>query len=93
MKERKINWITDINNKLKKHDLILNIIFFFSYKRNRFWGLTAEVSGQQLQLIQKMLEIIFQLGLLYSAFTYYTGFKVNSGEYKLTPDGNPIYKD
>jgi carbamoyltransferase len=36
------------------------------------------------------------LGLLYSAFTYYTGFKVNSGEYKvmgLAPYGKPIYKD
>ena len=35
------------------------------------------------------------LGLLYSAFTYYTGFKVNSGEYKLmglAPYGEPIYK-
>lgn len=36
------------------------------------------------------------LGLLYSAFTYYTGFKVNSGEYKvmgLAPYGQPKYKD
>ena len=36
------------------------------------------------------------LGLLYSAFTYFTGFKVNSGEYKvmgLAPYGNPIYAD
>ena len=36
------------------------------------------------------------LGLLYSAFTYYTGFKVNSGEYKvmgLAPYGAPIYRD
>jgi carbamoyltransferase len=36
------------------------------------------------------------LGLLYSAFTYYTGFRVNSGEYKLmglAPYGSPIYKD
>lgn len=36
------------------------------------------------------------LGLLYSAFTYYCGFKINSGEYKLmglAPYGNPIYKD
>ena len=35
------------------------------------------------------------IGLLYSAFTYYTGFKVNSGEYKLmglAPYGKPIYK-
>ena len=36
------------------------------------------------------------LGLLYSAFTYYTGFRVNSGEYKvmgLAPYGEPKYKD
>lgn len=36
------------------------------------------------------------LGLLYSAFTYYTGFKVNSGEYKLmglAPYGQPLYTD
>jgi carbamoyltransferase len=36
------------------------------------------------------------LGLLYAAFTYYTGFRVNSGEYKvmgLAPYGRPIYKD
>lgn len=36
------------------------------------------------------------IGLLYSAFTYYTGFKVNSGEYKvmgLAPYGKPVYKD
>ncbi len=43
-------------------------------------------------------DIIFphSLGMLYSAFTYYTGFKVNSGEYKvmgLAPYGKPIYKD
>src|SRR6185436_20660734 len=36
------------------------------------------------------------LGLLYSAFTYYCGFKINSGEYKLmglAPYGNPVYAD
>ena len=43
-------------------------------------------------------EILFphSLGLFYSAFTYYLGFKVNSGEYKvmgLAPYGKPIYKD
>jgi carbamoyltransferase len=48
--------------------------------------------------IQLMAEIHFphSLGLLYSAFTYYTGFKVNSGEYKvmgLAPYGRPTYKD
>jgi carbamoyltransferase len=48
--------------------------------------------------IQITAEIRFphSLGLLYSAFTYYTGFKVNSGEYKmmgLAPYGEPKYKD
>jgi len=48
--------------------------------------------------IEILAEIRFphSLGLLYSAFTYYTGFKVNSGEYKvmgLAPYGRPIYKD
>ena len=43
-------------------------------------------------------EITFphSLGLLYSAFTYYCGFKVNSGEYKLmglAPYGRPLYED
>src|SRR6202000_2977195 len=36
------------------------------------------------------------LGMLYSAFTYYTGFRINSGEYKvmgLAPYGKPVYKD
>ena len=36
------------------------------------------------------------IGMLYSAFTYYTGFKVNSGEYKLmglAPYGEPVYVD
>jgi carbamoyltransferase len=48
--------------------------------------------------IRILAEIHFphSLGLLYSAFTYYTGFKVNSGEYKmmgLAPYGEPRYKD
>jgi carbamoyltransferase len=48
--------------------------------------------------IEIIAEIKFphSLGLLYSAFTYYTGFKVNSGEYKLmglAPYGEPKYKD
>jgi len=48
--------------------------------------------------IRMMGDIRFphSLGLLYSAFTYYTGFKVNSGEYKmmgLAPYGNPKFKD
>jgi carbamoyltransferase len=44
----------------------------------------------------KELHFPHSLGLLYSAFTYYTGFKVNSGEYKvmgLAPYGEPTFKD
>jgi carbamoyltransferase len=44
----------------------------------------------------KELHFPDSVGLLYSAFTYFTGFKVNSGEYKLmglAPYGNPCYKD
>jgi carbamoyltransferase len=48
--------------------------------------------------IEMLLEMRFphSLGLLYSAFTYFTGFRVNSGEYKLmglAPYGEPIYRD
>lgn len=51
--------------------------------------------GRDLQL-HKELHFPDSLGLLYSAFTYYTGFKVNSGEYKvmgLAPYGQPKYVD
>jgi carbamoyltransferase len=46
--------------------------------------------------IEKEIEFPHSLGLLYSAFTYFTGFKVNSGEYKvmgLAPYGNPRFVD
>jgi carbamoyltransferase len=49
--------------------------------------------GRELEMI-KELHFPHSLGLLYSAFTYYTGFKVNSGEYKvmgLAPYGRPKY--
>jgi len=52
-------------------------------------------SGKQLDVI-KEIHFPHSLGLLYSAFTYYTGFKVNSGEYKvmgLAPYGEPKYVD
>ncbi len=51
--------------------------------------------GSEIALL-KELHFPDSLGLLYSAFTYFTGFKVNSGEYKLmglAPYGRPIYKD
>jgi carbamoyltransferase len=49
--------------------------------------------GKDLEII-KEIHFPHSLGLLYSAFTYYTGFKVNSGEYKLmglAPYGEPKY--
>lgn len=51
--------------------------------------------GKDITLL-KELHFPDSLGLLYSAFTYFTGFKVNSGEYKLmglAPYGKPCYKD
>jgi len=51
--------------------------------------------GNQVRLLQQM-EFPSSLGLLYSAFTQFTGFKVNSGEYKmmgLAPYGDPVYVD
>ena len=51
--------------------------------------------GNKIQ-IHADIQFPHSLGLLYSAFTYYTGFKVNSGEYKvmgLAPYGEPKYKD
>ncbi len=61
------------------------------------WATTTVAigKGNDLQLL-KEIHFPHSLGLLYSAFTYYTGFKVNSGEYKLmglAPYGEPKYKD
>jgi len=59
------------------------------------WATTsfATGSGNQLEIL-KEIHFPHSLGLLFSAFTYYTGFKVNSGEYKLmglAPYGQPVY--
>ncbi|NOZ75374.1 MAG: carbamoyltransferase [FCB group bacterium] len=56
------------------------------------WGVG---SGHRITL-ESELRFPHSLGLLYSAFTYYCGFKVNSGEYKLmglAPYGEPVYVD
>jgi len=56
------------------------------------WGVGR---GNRVEL-RKEVRFPHSLGLLYSAFTYYTGFKVNSGEYKvmgLAPYGEPKYAD
>ena len=59
------------------------------------WATTTVAIGKDENLdIVKEIHFPHSLGLLYSAFTYYTGFKVNSGEYKLmglAPYGSPIY--
>ncbi len=61
------------------------------------WTTTAAALGQGSRIeLTKELQFPHSLGLLYSAFTYYTGFKVNSGEYKLmglAPYGEPKFAD
>ena len=61
------------------------------------WATTSAAVGRgnKLEMV-KEIHFPHSLGLLYSAFTYYTGFKVNSGEYKvmgLAPYGRPVYVD
>ncbi|MDP2646865.1 MAG: carbamoyltransferase [Desulfobacterales bacterium] len=61
------------------------------------WATASYGSGDGNQIhLKKELHFPDSLGLLYSAFTYFTGFRVNSGEYKLmglAPYGQPRYKD
>lgn len=61
------------------------------------WATTSFGTGRDNSIaIHSEIKFPHSLGLLYSAFTYYTGFKVNSGEYKvmgLAPYGRPVYKD
>ncbi len=61
------------------------------------WATTTVAIGKKEKLeIKKEIHFPHSLGLLYSAFTFYIGFKVNSGEYKLmglAPYGEPKYAD
>ena len=61
------------------------------------WATTTVAIGKSNNLeIKKEIHFPHSLGLLYSAFTYYVGFKVNSGEYKLmglAPYGQPIFEE
>jgi carbamoyltransferase len=61
------------------------------------WTTTSLAIGKDNHIeVQREMHFPHSLGLLYSAFTYYAGFKVNSGEYKvmgLAPYGNPKYAD
>ena len=61
------------------------------------WGTSSlgKGNGNRIEMLQE-LRFPHSLGLLYSAFTYFTGFRVNSGEYKLmglAPYGDPVYVD
>jgi len=61
------------------------------------WATTTVAIGKENKIkLLKEIHFPHSIGLLYSAFTYYTGFKVNGGEYKvmgLAPYGIPKYKD
>ncbi len=61
------------------------------------WSTTASGVGTGNRIrLDRHLQFPHSLGLLYSAFTYYCGFKVNSGEYKLmglAPYGRPVYQE
>lgn len=61
------------------------------------WATASYGTGKGREIaLRKELHFPDSLGLLYSAFTYFTGFRVNSGEYKLmglAPYGEPVYKD
>ncbi|MDD5618073.1 MAG: carbamoyltransferase [Candidatus Omnitrophica bacterium] len=61
------------------------------------WATASIGIGKDNEItLLKELHFPHSLGLLYSAFTYFTGFRVNSGEYKLmglAPYGKPIYKE
>jgi carbamoyltransferase len=61
------------------------------------WATSSVWQGEGNALVPRWeIDFPHSLGLLYSAFTYYTGFKVNSGEYKLmglAPYGEPRYAD
>src|SRR4030043_1529134 len=61
------------------------------------WGTASFGSGKGNRIqLTNVIHFPHSLGLLYSAFTYFTGFRVNSGEYKLmglAPYGEPVYYD
>jgi carbamoyltransferase len=107
LKNHDQNYISDKNIFFSDHHLSHAASAFFPSPFNEAvvltadgvgeWATTTVAVGKENNLeIKKEIHFPHSLGLLYSAFTYYTGFKVNSGEYKLmglAPYGNPIYQD
>ena len=107
LKEHDINYKSDDNIFFSDHHLSHAASAFFPSPFNEAvvltadgvgeWATTTVAIGKKNSLeIKKEIHFPHSLGLLYSAFTYYTGFKVNGGEYKLmglAPYGDPIYED
>ena len=107
LKEHDNNYISDKNIFFSEHHLSHAASAFFPspFKEAIIltadgvgeWATTTVAIGKYNDLeIKKEIHFPHSLGLLYSAFTYYAGFKVNSGEYKLmglAPYGNPVYED
>jgi len=107
LKNHDQNYISDENIFFSDHHLSHAASAFFPSPFNEAvvltadgvgeWATTTVAVGKNKNLeIKKEIHFPHSLGLLYSAFTYFTGFKVNSGEYKLmglAPYGNPIYVD
>jgi carbamoyltransferase len=107
LKEHDKDYILDTNIFFSDHHLSHAASAFFPSPFNEAvvltadgvgeWATTTVAVGKDNKLeIKKEIHFPHSLGLLYSAFTYYTGFKVNSGEYKLmglAPYGDPIYID
>ena len=107
LKEHDTNYISDENIYFSDHHLSHAASAFFPSPFEEAviltadgvgeWATTTVAVGKGNKLdIKKEIHFPHSLGLLYSAFTYYTGFKVNSGEYKLmglAPYGKPIYEE
>jgi len=107
LKEHDINYKSDENIFFSDHHLSHAASAFFPSPFEEAivltadgvgeWATTTVAIGKGNKLdIKKEIHFPHSLGLLYSAFTFYTGFKVNSGEYKLmglAPYGNPIYEN
>jgi carbamoyltransferase len=107
LKEHDENYVSDENIFFSDHHLSHAASAFFPSPFEEAviltadgvgeWATTTVAVGKNNKLeIKKEIHFPHSLGLLYSAFTYYIGFKVNSGEYKLmglAPYGNPIYID
>jgi carbamoyltransferase len=107
LKEQDANYKSDKNIFFSDHHLSHAASAFFPSPFNEAlvltadgvgeWATTTVAVGQGNKLdIKKEIHFPHSLGLLYSAFTYYTGFKVNSGEYKLmglAPYGKPLYEN